>query len=213
MSNRIILTEDGVEKEITSDEIKGLRIVFVGGDNNEIRIDKSDVFQNCSIQIFGNDNVVAVGQRCSITNTIFNLRVSAADRRHIVIGERCHINDSIFDVPYSDDKLTLGKNCFLKSKVRLHTQDGHTIFDIESKKAVNRGCAIEIGDHVFIGINAFIGKNVSIKSNTVVLPCSNVIKNIEQGNVLIGGNPAKVLRSNIGFRPKEVKHVKSVDNR
>jgi acetyltransferase-like isoleucine patch superfamily enzyme len=56
--------------------------------------------------------------------------------------------------------------------------------------------AITIGDGVWIAAKAFIGPAVTIGDNTVVGACAVVMKDVE-ANVVVAGNPAKVIKARI----------------
>ena len=55
---------------------------------------------------------------------------------------------------------------------------------------------VNIGDEVSIGANATILPNISIGSNSIVGAGSVVTKNVPE-NVVVVGNPAKIIRNNI----------------
>ena len=50
---------------------------------------------------------------------------------------------------------------------------------------------IKIGNNCFIGARSVIMYGVTLADNTVVAAGSVVTKSIQQGNLVIGGNPAK----------------------
>ena len=67
-----------------------------------------------------------------------------------------------------------------------HDKDDLTKYDIGD---------VRIGDYCCIGMNSVILPNVVLGNNVVVGAGSVVTKSFEQGNVVIGGNPAKVIRT------------------
>jgi acetyltransferase-like isoleucine patch superfamily enzyme len=64
----------------------------------------------------------------------------------------------------------------------------------------DRDKVIEIGDHVWIGSNVRVLKGVKIGKNNVVAAGSVVTKSFTEENVLIAGNPAKIIRTGIDWK-------------
>lgn len=64
---------------------------------------------------------------------------------------------------------------------------------------------IVIGNNCFIGANSTIIYGVELADNTIVAAGSVVTKSFQNGNVIIGGNPAKIIGTWDDFRKKAVK--------
>jgi acetyltransferase-like isoleucine patch superfamily enzyme len=60
-----------------------------------------------------------------------------------------------------------------------------------------RNPEIEVGRHVRIGSHVRILKGVHIADGSVVAACSVVTRSFSQENVLIAGNPARIVRENV----------------
>lgn len=60
---------------------------------------------------------------------------------------------------------------------------------------------INIGDNCFIGANSIILPGVTLMPNTIVAAGSVVTKSFK-GNVVVGGNPAKVITDMVTYRNK-----------
>ena len=63
----------------------------------------------------------------------------------------------------------------------------------------NFGKSMEIGRHVGVGKDKKIGKNVRIVDNSIIGWGSIVTRSVEESNVVIAGNPAKVVKRNINW--------------
>jgi acetyltransferase-like isoleucine patch superfamily enzyme len=87
--------------------------------------------------------------------------------------------------------IKIGKNCTISESVIIRDCDNHLI---EGNK--NTSAPITIGDNVWIGLRAIILKGVTIGDGSVVAAGAIVNKNVPPYS-LVGGVPAKVLRSNI----------------
>ncbi|MPQ44748.1 maltose acetyltransferase domain-containing protein [Clostridium tarantellae] len=89
-------------------------------------------------------------------------------------------------------KIKIGKNCFLAPAVHIYTAT-HPLDPMERLK-FEFGKPVTIGDNVWIGGHSTINPGVTIGNNVVVASGSVVTKNIPN-NVVIGGNPAKILKT------------------
>ena len=85
--------------------------------------------------------------------------------------------------------LKFGNNITISTEVRFITHDNSVIklFD----KATDTFGYIEIGDNCFIGAGSIILPGVKLGPNTIVGAGSVVTKSYIEGNIVIGGNPAK----------------------
>ena len=79
--------------------------------------------------------------------------------------------------------------------IKLMASDGHKIYFDNDLIATNGN--IEIGDRVWIADSVTILKNVKINNGSVIGINSVVTRSIEKTNVLIVGNPAKIVKENI----------------
>jgi len=91
--------------------------------------------------------------------------------------------------------LKIGNDCAISWGCQFLDNDFHKLnydnkTDLSDKKIV-------IGDHVWIGSNTSIYKGVKIPNGCVVAANSVVKKSFNEENLLIGGNPAQVLKHNI----------------
>lgn len=196
--NRLIIIDGNNRSEVGIDSIPGLIVEIAGGDSNIIEIRKPYKFSNCKIKLNGNSNTVEIGRNANISNTIINMGIQG-DGRLFSVGSHFTGATVFFSLFENNDSIIIGDDCFIKSNTNIQSSDGHTLFDCDSKKPLNFGGKVRIGNHVFIGTNTFIGKNIEIRDNTVVLPASNVVKSIDKSDAVVAGNPAAVIKDNIEF--------------
>ena len=109
---------------------------------------------------------------------------------NISVGENFFANFGciILDV----NRVTIGKNCMIAPNVGLYSAT-HPVRAEERYNGVELGKPITIGDNCWIGAGAIINPGVSIGNNVVVASGAVVTKNFGD-NVVIGGNPAKIIR-------------------
>lgn len=91
------------------------------------------------------------------------------------------------------NKVKIGKNCFLAPNVGIYSAT-HPIRAEERYNGVEYGFPITIGDNCWIGGGAVICPGVTIGDNVVVGAGSVVAKDIPS-NVVVAGNPAKIIRN------------------
>lgn len=111
--------------------------------------------------------------------------------KHIHMGENvyCNMGCTFLDV----NSITIGNNVMLGPNVSLYTA-GHQIDPEVRITTIEFGYPIVIEDNVWIGGNATVVPGVTIGKNSVVAAGSVVTKDVP-ANVVVGGNPAKVIRA------------------
>lgn len=89
--------------------------------------------------------------------------------------------------------LTIGSYCKITAGVIILTHDySYSVLRRYSNKIYNECSETIIGDNCFIGMNSIILKGVKIGSNVIVGAGSVVTRDVPS-NVVVGGNPAKVI--------------------
>ncbi len=109
---------------------------------------------------------------------------------NITVGENFFANYGC--VMLDVNKITIGKNCMLAPCVKLFSAT-HPVRAEERYNGVELGLPITIGDNCWIGGNSVINPGVSLGNNVVVGSGSVVTKSFGD-NVVIAGNPAKIIR-------------------
>lgn len=89
-----------------------------------------------------------------------------------------------------DATIYLCKNVYIAPNVGLIT----TNHDINDLKRHIKGKSIVIGSHSWIGMNSVILPGVKLGKKTIVGAGSVVTKSFRSGNVVIAGNPARVIK-------------------
>ena len=100
---------------------------------------------------------------------------------------------------YSVDKVVIGRNVTISQYSFLCTAS----HDYRYLKMPLITSPINIGDNVWITADVYIGPGISISNGAVVMPKSCVISDIESWMV-VGGNPAVVLRKRIFLKQSNV---------
>ncbi|MGZ0879439.1 maltose acetyltransferase domain-containing protein [Priestia megaterium] len=112
---------------------------------------------------------------------------------NIFVGENFSAN---FDCVILDVcEVRFGDNCMLAPGVHVYTAT-HPLDPTERNSGKEYAKPIIFGDNVWIGGSAVINPGVSIGDNVVIASGSVVTKDVPN-NVVVGGNPAKIIK-NIG---------------
>ena len=97
----------------------------------------------------------------------------------------------------------------LSYDIHIWTNDGHAIYEEKTKKLLNgKKSTVKIGKHCWIGNQVVLTKNAKISDNSIVGVGSIVTKSFEKPNVIIAGNPAKIIKEGVnwdGCPPNEYK--------
>ena len=86
----------------------------------------------------------------------------------------------------------------LSRNITLHYgENPHLIFDKSTATYRDGKGGVSIGAHVWIGEGAYLSKNAQIPQESIVAARSVVSRSFSQSHILIGGNPAGILREDI----------------
>lgn len=109
---------------------------------------------------------------------------------NIHVGQNFYAN---FDCVILDVcPVNIGVNCFMAPGVHIYTAT-HPLDPIERASGVEFGKPVTIGDNVWLGGRATINPGVTIGDNVVVASGAVVTKDVPN-NVVVGGNPARILK-------------------
>ena len=111
-------------------------------------------------------------------------------------GYNIHVGENFFanyDCVILDVcKVTIGDNCMLAPRVCIYTAT-HPLDATTRISGLEYGKEVKIGDNVWIGGSAVIVPGVTIGNNVVVAAGAVVTKDVPD-NVVVGGNPAKIIK-------------------
>lgn len=123
---------------------------------------------------------------CSFKNTIIN---SQNIIFHVDDLNNFQGSDKYFQ-SIGQAKIIIGKGTWIANNVGLITAN-HDIHNLASHE---KGKTILLGDNCWIGMNSVILPGVTLGSNTIVGAGSVVTKSFPEGNIIVAGNPAKVIK-------------------
>ena len=149
--------------------------------------------------IKGNNNKLHIGKNCIMdgVSVIFD-----NENSEITIGKDTSIGKLLL-VSLEPYKISIGENCMISYDTEIRNTDSHMIYDLETKKRINYGKEIEIGNNVWIGTRAIILKGVKVGDGSIIAAGSIVNKNINS-NTIVAGIPAKEVKNNVYWTREEV---------
>ena len=111
----------------------------------------------------------------------------------ISIGDKMYLNH--FSRIVAHEKVEIGKNAFIGQMVTIVDHDHDYVFEGEDMKISGFNTApIKIGNNVWIADKVTVLKGVTIGNNVVVAANSVINKDVPD-NSIVGGIPAKVLKT------------------
>ena len=195
---------------------------LVDGEENSVFISEKTAIMNTKFLIEGNNNRITIGRECDVRNSEFKIH---GDGCEIAIGSKNEIasGPAVFCASGNGAKikigsgnqfawgnlnltaegetiLSVGDGCLFSHDVFVRTGDSHSILDKETGERLNVERSISIGDRVWIAPFVRILKGASIKNDSVVGTGSIVTHPCSAGNVVIAGNPAKMVKENIVWK-------------
>jgi acetyltransferase-like isoleucine patch superfamily enzyme/tetratricopeptide (TPR) repeat protein len=170
--------------------------VFIDGaiDDNVVIVEPSERHVELVIELRGKGNTVIVRGDCAIDAVL-----SVADGGRIEIGQQTEMHGARITA-YEGSHCVVGARCSLAGDVRIRASDRYPIFDTVTGERLNPVRPILIGDGVRISAHVQIARGTVIGAGSLVNPGS-VLDGDYPGQAIIGGSPAKVVRTGIRWDP------------
>ncbi len=179
--------------------IQGLRIVN-RGKNNRVILEDFVRMNDCRIVILGDNNTIHIKAH-SVLNQVEMHMEDAGNT--ITVGTHTHLCGKTQLAVIEGTNITIGNDCLFSSDLQFRTGDSHSILDAEGRR-INPSEDIVIEDHVWIGAKVTCLKGVRVCKNSIVAATATVSKKFEEENVIIGGLPAKVIKTNVNWDGKRL---------
>lgn len=169
--------------------------IKIVGNNNCIQIGNMSYLQNTRITIYGNNSNIMLGEKVFVSDGDFYLE---DDNNKLEIGNKTTFSGNTHLALTEGKKIIIGENCLFSSNVVFRTGDSHSILNLQQER-INYGKDIIIENHVWFTQNVTILKGTKISKDSIVATGSIVTKKFEEENVILGGNPAKVIKQGINW--------------
>jgi len=145
------------------------------------------------VRILKKNAEITVGNKVMLHRDC-KLSVWGTDNHAVLdIGNNTYIGDRT--EIHAGKKIEIGSGCNISWGCTIMDRDYHKLnSDTEVYKEV------KIGNNVWIGCNAIVVKGVTIGDGAVVAAGSVVTKDVAP-KTLVGGNPAKIIKENVVWKP------------
>lgn len=150
-------------------------------------------FRNCNFRIESDNSSIHISKNVIFSGSIF-LKGTRPNRVFIGPGTSCGQATIICG---EGSNVTIGADCMLAWAIEIRSTDSHAIFDLETGERVNPSEDIVIGDHVWIAAKTTLLKGTTISNGSVVGMGTFTSTAYPEPNVVIAGNPGRVVRRNI----------------
>lgn len=177
--------------------------ILICGKNNLI----SGLSKKSKIVIYGNNNVIDIKSAEGVYVNIFlGATDCPVDNCRVIIGEKSTIQNACIFIGEDNSEVSIGSDCMFSYNINIFCSDTHSLLD-NSGKVCNVGKFVKIGNHVWCGMGTCFLKNTMIADGSVVGMNSVVTKIFDERNIVVAGNPAKVVKKEINWdrkRPKQL---------
>lgn len=145
-------------------------------------------------------SAVEAEKRVAIAKSLFGStgeQINIESSFHCDYGQNIHVGENFFAnfgcVILDVAEVYIGDNCFIAPQVGIYTAT-HPIDPVERAKGVEFAKPVSIGNNCWIGGHATINPGVTLGDNVVVASGAVVTKSFGN-NVVIAGNPARILKT------------------
>lgn len=119
---------------------------------------------------------------------------------HLIFGADFHVSSPSTIICYK--KIQFGDDVLIGWNCEFMDGDAHKVFRIDSdgKERLNIDKSIKIGNHVWVASGVRVLKGSSTGNNTIIASGSILTKPFTDNNVVIGGNPARILKKDVDWK-------------
>lgn len=164
------------------------------GRNNRLLIGENVTLSHCEIRLDGQDNLIEIGD--NVRFGAGKIYLVGTRGQHIRIGADTTVEGAYLLVDEAAS-IDIGRDCMFSTEIILRTGDKHSILDVASGERVNRARDIRIADRVWIGRDVQVLKGTVLQPETVVATRSLVSRAFEEGECVIGGVPAQIIKRGV----------------
>lgn len=193
------IKNNGVNNKLSYDE-KSFEFIGLNieGNDNLINLEKTSKKTNrtCTINIKGNFNRIIMKENVVLKGTSI---LVIGDNNSLFIGSNTTFEPKCEIICSSGKAVQIGDDCLFSHNTSISTSDVYTLYDIKTKQIINPPNNVMIENHVWVCEECEIHKGSKILANSVVGAFTIVNKTYHKKNILICGQPAKIIKNDINW--------------
>lgn len=176
--------------------------ISINGHGNTLEIAKGLTrLTNCQITICHSNCHIKIGERSNLNYC--NLYIEDNNGK-IIIGDHVTTTGQTDIAVIEGTTVNIGDDCLFATDISIRTGDSHSIIDTETNCRINPSQDVTIGNHVWIGHGVKILKGVTISDNSIIATGAICTNKRFPCNSILGGIPAKVLKSGITWKAQRI---------
>ena len=145
----------------------------------------------------GSGSRVVIGPHCLLGQ----LLIHTEDSAEVVIGAASAFNGLVRLLLHEPGRIRVGELCLFGGDVDVTISDMHSVLEATSRKRINPARDVALGNRVWVGQRSLIMKGVTIGSDAIIGAGAVVTKDVP-ANCIAAGNPARVVRKGVTWRPE-----------
>lgn len=175
--------------------------IEVYGSKNKLDLHKQANLSRFAIKIQGDNNSIEIEENTEMRGLVY----IRGDSCRLIIGKNSTSAGVRFTIG-AERTIKLGADCMLSRNIEIRCWDEHPLYDLDSRKQINPGQDVTIGDHVWFSEGVVVNKGVSIASGSVIGAGAVVTRNLLIPNSVYAGIPASLIRERVAWArsPKEM---------
>lgn len=172
----------------------------IKGINNSMSFGSACTLRHTNIEISGSNNKIHFANNVKVYE---NLKILIESSNCIInIENDVTIGSAKIQLGEKETKVSIGADCMLSRDITINTSDFHSMIDLNQNVRINPPKNVKIGNHVWIGNGVYINKGAFINDDSIVAAKSVVPGKHFEKNSLIGGVPAKLIKSDVTWDRK-----------
>lgn len=148
---------------------------------------------------------ITIGRWCRFDETFF-ITYNHWHNSFVVINDHSSFEKNVAIHANSGKGVIIGRDCMFSRDIHLQSGDGHSLFDVHTKKNINTAYRegekgknyLLVGEHSWVCAGAFLLNGTSIGNGSVVA-ANSTVKGSFPNNCVIAGNPGKLVKKDVAW--------------
>ena len=176
--------------------------IAVTGKNNQIIIEEGCKIYGIEIYIRGDNNKLFIGKDTNVNQSSLGAVLSISlkgDGNEVHLGARAQIRGRADITAHGGTRIIIGDDFGMTADTEIRSGDGHKMIN-QDGEVYNKPQDIHIGNNCWLGMRGTIQKGVTLQNDTIVAKNSIVTKSFDSDHIMIGGIPAKIIKTGVTWK-------------